>query len=900
MKSFAVNLRLLALVAGLCCVMGVGTAEAQAPTASLSPSSLTFGVPTGSTVSAPETVTFAVTGAGSVTLGTVNSSNADFAIATDNCTGMTVTAPGSCTVSVTFTPTSAAGTLETGILNFPTTANGTPTVPLSGAAGAIKLFDPINVAASNPHASLNNLFAFKSETLSVSCAGSPTATLSSSPDGLGNVVVDNFLSLNTTGATQPTPITTGNLVGNVCPAGGPADQGQNDCFTSAYQNAASGGGLDGTNPDTFANASNGVLSGGAAGGVPAINVNAQFSGNTTSATVTLLDGGGEVASSSLFLVTSCSSGGVQTGGTITANPLNPNQPGSLTPDFPFNTTSGKHITFSTNFLSANTFDGVTTPSTGDTGLNQTQFAALVANSSAAPAVCIRLSGEVASDGVTPLCKAFTITCTDSSGTSAGANCPQSAARTLLFETKLDSPDPIPAFAPGTGPGLLMGTDDWVANAAPCVTFGPNDGAVSNQLCPQNPLTEFKGTGDPISGSTPRGVNSTFIPVFNMPLPQTTPAVVGQNGAGWVNNPNVVVNFVSNPASYTGTGGNGFVAAPILSLTYGIAPASNPVPDPTFPVTGDVVNTNSVACPAAPTPSALPYASTATFNNLADGHYTLHYFATDCASTEELAFNPNSSPSVNWASFRTVAINVDTTKPTVGPITFTPPSSGNIFAVGEPVKVTFSCADTLSGVASCVGTSSAPGSSPIQGSPSGGTFTFSTLTATSGPQTFTVTAKDNAGNTLTSAPVTYQVVGSSDLALLDIASFTVKTGKNLTYNVAVLNLGPSVADDVVVTDTLPANTSFVSAGFGTVTCTLSGCSDIAGSGTACSLSGNTVTCNIPTVGLLLKSWTGALIKVTVKVNATAGTTLKDTASVTAANTDPHTGNNSATAQTRVTN
>jgi len=37
-------------------------------------------------------------------------------------------------------------------------------------------------------------------------------------------------------------------------------------------------------------------------------------------------------------------------------------------------------------------------------------------------------------------------------------------------------------------------------------------------------------------------------------------------------------------------------------------------------------------------------------------------------------------------------------------------------------------------------------------------------------------------------VSYQVVGSSDLTLLDIAGFTVKTGNNLTYNVAVLNLG----------------------------------------------------------------------------------------------------------------
>jgi uncharacterized repeat protein (TIGR01451 family) len=884
MKSFAVNLRLLAVVAAVCCVMGVGAAEAQAQAVSVSPSSLTFGVPTGSTVSAPETVTFAVTGAGSVTLGTVNRSNADFAIATDNCSGMTLTAPGSCTVSVTFQPTSAPGTLETGNLNFPTTANGTPTVALSGAAGAIKLFDPINVAASNPNATLQNLFAFKSETLSVSCAGTPTATLSSSPDGLGNVVVDNFLSLNTTGTPQTTPITTTNLVGNVCPAGGPSDQSQNDCFTSAYQNAASGGGLDGTNPDTFANASNGVLQGGAAGGVSPINVNGQFSGNTTSATVTLLDGGGEVASSSLFLVTSCSSGGVQTGGTITANPLNPNQPGSLTPDFPFNTTSGKHITFSTNFLSANTFDGVTTPSTSDTGLNQTQFAALVANSSAAPSICILLSGEVASDRVTPLCKAFTITCTNSSGMSAGANCPQSLARTMLFETKLDSPDTINIPTDGsTGPGLLMGTDGWVASAAPCGTFASNDGVEAGQLCPQNPLTEFKGTGDPISGSTPRGVNSTFIPVLNMPLPQTavttTPAPVH---AGWVNSRTVTINFSSVPASYSGPGVNGFTPAPIGSFTYG---TETPVPDPTFPASGDTTIPNGT-CPtgtaANPFNNSVPvtYASDGTFNNV-------HYFATDCASTEELLFTQNNNASVNWASYKTVSIKIDTMPPTIAP-SFTPSSTGNVFAVGETVHVAFGCMDERSGIYSCLGTG---------GLTDGGTV--NTSASQVGPHTFTITATDNAGNTTTQM-VSYQVVGSSDLTLLDIAGFTVKTGNNLTYNVAVLNLGPSVADDVVVKDTLPANTSFVSAGFGTVTCTFAGCTDMAGSGTACSLSGNTVTCNIPTVGLLLKSWTGALVKITVKVNATAGTTLKDTASVTAANTDPHPGNNTATAQTRVTN
>jgi len=52
-------------------------------------------------------------------------------------------------------------------------------------------------------------------------------------------------------------------------------------------------------------------------------------------------------------------------------------------------------------------------------------------------------------------------------------------------------------------------------------------------------------------------------------------------------------------------------------------------------------------------------------------------------------------------------------------------------------------------------------------------------------------------------VTYQIVGSSELLLLNFARPTVNQGSNLTYSIAVVNLGPSVANNVIVTDTLPA-------------------------------------------------------------------------------------------------
>jgi uncharacterized repeat protein (TIGR01451 family) len=887
MKSLAITVRSIALLAVGCCLLGIGTQSADAQTVTVSPARLTFGVPTGSTVSAPETVTFTFTGGqgpASVTLDPVTITTGDFTIATDSCSNKTIASPGSCSVSVTFTPKATPGTLETGTLGFPNNqSEGTPTVALSGASGAIKLFDPINVAKSNPSATLGTLFAFKSETLAVSCSAEPSAVLSSSPDGLGNVVVDNFLTLNTTNEPQPTPITTDNVVGNVCPGnlGNPSDGGQPNCFTSAYQGPAGNTTqLDGQNPDTFANSGNGVLTGGAAGGVPPINVSGQFSTDTTNATITLLDGGGKVASSSLFLKTNCSSTGVKTGGTITGNPLDPNNPGSLAQDFPFNTTPGKHITLTGNFVTANTFDGTTTPTVNDTGLTQPQFAALVAGSSAAPALCIRLNGEVADDGVTKLCKAFTITCTDAGGVSAGVNCPQAAARTLLFETKLDSPDPV-VIAPGTGPGLLMGTDNWVGNGTPCGTFGAGDGEVANQLCPQNPLTEFKGTGDPISGSTPRGVNSTFIPVLNMPLPVTTfTTTPPMTATGWVNSRTVTINFSSQRATYSGPNPNGFTAAPIASFTYG---TQTSVPDPTFPANGDISFSNG-SCPtggAEPFTNNVPitFASDGTFNNV-------HYFATDCANTEELLFTPNTEPTVNWASYKTVPIKIDTVKPNIGAITFTPSSTGNIFGVGQSVHVTFACSDDLSGLAApCTGTG---------GVLSGGLL--NTSASQVGTQTFTVTAVDNAGNVQTSQ-VSYQIVGGADLVMLNLAPPTVKHGANLTYSIVLVNFGPAIADNVVVKETLPAGETFLSAGFGTVLCSAWGCTDLPAAGTPCAVSGNVVTCNIPTVGLV-RNFTGVLVKIVVKVTAPAGTILKAMATETEANTDPRPANNLSTATTRV--
>jgi uncharacterized repeat protein (TIGR01451 family) len=119
----------------------------------------------------------------------------------------------------------------------------------------------------------------------------------------------------------------------------------------------------------------------------------------------------------------------------------------------------------------------------------------------------------------------------------------------------------------------------------------------------------------------------------------------------------------------------------------------------------------------------------------------------------------------------------------------------------------------------------------------------------------------------------------------IGNLLVKTGTNLTYDVFVVNSGPNTADLVTVTDTLPAGTSFVSSGYAIESCTFSKgqpphCSITPPTNSCGSVSGS---CSIGT----LPAWTnknaiGAVVQITVKVNANPNTIITDTAAVSGAN------------------
>jgi hypothetical protein len=776
-----------------CCVLCLAGQAAHAQTVSFSPSNLSFGTPAASTPSAPQIETISVTGSGTVQLGTLDISGPDLGdfSATTNCPTANngqVTAPFSCTVNVTF-ETSASG-LQTASLSF---SNQSFSVPLTGAIGAIKLFNPVNVSPSVNGAGVESPYQFGATSLHLSCPSGFSATLSSSPDGVGNVLTDNdiFLELNENQSS----------ITDLCPSGG-------SCFNSAYSTPADQGELNGQDPDNFANSGNSVLAGGAAGGVPPINIattlSAGLSGGAVQASFLLEDFGGVFSSSTLFLVTNCTSAGVDPGGAVSGDPVSSTNLPSLVQTFTFNSIGGQGIQFDFNFSNAAgqvTFPSVNQgPKVTDIAVNPTTFPELVAGTSAGPATCLIVTGEYPAN---TLCKAFLLQCPDANGNYAGTNCPQSTLRNLLFEVRFDTPqvpNPVPAgftFAPGTGPGLLMGTDTWATAAPGSCTFPSNSGALYQQLCPQDALTAFYGADD-ARPSGPIDENSTFIPVINMPLPSTVATVTSANQYNWIsstNSNNVAVSFIASPATYTPSPSlpaNGFTPAPIQSETYGVSSAGSPVPDPTFPVPGDTTLSNSGTCPTA-TPG--PFTTSSSFTESTQGIYNLHYFATDCATTEELVFTANNDPSVNWASFKTIQFGVDTTPPTVscGAGTPAPGPSANGW-VNSNVTVDCTAQDLISGFLPVT-------AGTIQGASS---FPFALTTnipvgsaSATAPATTTETIDDLAGIAAPIPTPTFKVdlapptISGPSLAPSS-ATNTYTVGQTVTMNFSCADVGSGVA------------------------------------------------------------------------------------------------------------
>lgn len=626
---------------------------------------------------------------------------------------------------------------------------------------AIQVFAPVNINSSFQNQGVST---FGTNIMKVTCPieGAITARIAQTSDGSGYLLEDNLLYLKNLDNPTLTPADgadqgiNGGL--NVCRSGDPNSPGNanaTNCFQLPYEGAA--GSFIGKNPDSLGPDFLGSY------GVPPIDVSAYLAPGTQQLRFDLIDWGGLLGSSSLWLVTNCSQNGIASGGSVTGIPIsgtNPT-PEQLTQTFPFDSTNGQLINFLADFSPSNTAGTLTivdgsTPTVTDTLVTPADFKAMIAGTSLAPSDCIPLTGELDANG-NPSCKVFTITCVNSqTNVSAGTNCPQSTARNSLFSSKFDT-DPafIAALPPGTGFGFLMGSDNWTGSLAAC-QFTPNT-PDAGLLCPQNVATEF--LGDPRSGGTTKSLNSSFIAVRGVPLPSTAVTVTPMSTYGWTNSSSPNVHFVSSPATYSGPNPlNGFIAAPIASLTYGVDnTAAN---NTSLPVPGDITITNAATCPAVPTPGATSFVSNAALGPLSNGQHALHYFATDCAATEELLYTVQPANPDNWASFKVQSINVDTQAPTAA---FNPqPPANNVVVLNSAVSVPFVCSDSTSGLAVC-GTSAGttlgtPGVATYNGSATVPTNVIGSTTS------LAVYAKDLAGNASNSSTVNYTVQYSTAACL----------------------------------------------------------------------------------------------------------------------------------------
>jgi len=132
----------------------------------------------------------------------------------------------------------------------------------------------------------------------------------------------------------------------------------------------------------------------------------------------------------------------------------------------------------------------------------------------------------------------------------------------------------------------------------------------------------------------------------------------------------------------------------------------------------------------------------------------------------------------------------------------------------------------------------------------------------------------------------KIIIEADLALSTFASPNpVAHGSNLTYTYSVFNKGPDPSDGDTLTTTIPSGTTFQ--GFSTTAGT---CSHPALNGTG------TFTCSRGSLLVAGHSW--GPITLTVKVNAPSGTTLTNTAKVSAKTQDVFQANNSKTVSLKV--
>jgi uncharacterized repeat protein (TIGR01451 family) len=449
-----------------------------------------------------------------------------------------------------------------------------------------------------------------------------------------------------------------------------------------------------------------------------------------------------------------------------------------------------------------------------------------------------------------------------------------------------------------------------AHASAVFTYVVNvDATVANNTPLVNTATITSATADPTLADNTSSVNTTAIAEADLAVTKTAPANVtaGSNltyTLSVVNNgPTQALAVSLNdtlPANTT------FVSESQLS---GTALTCN---NGTVAVTGTLTCTAPVLAPAASAVVQLvvKLASSAALNttvvntatvgsttadpNLANNTSTA---ATTVLTAADLAVTKSGPASVTAGTNATYTVTVTNNGPSdaVGvTVTDSVPANSTFVSESQLTGPTFGC------------TVPAPGS--------GGTVSCNAATLASGATaTFQVVVKANASagngssisNTATvtsttldtntfnnSTTVNTSVTAAADLAVTKTGPATVTAGTDITYTISVTNNGPSDAQSVTLTDSVPANTTFVSntqtSGTGFL------CSNPPAGGTG------TITCTEATLALNASATFTVVLHV---LSSAAGTTnmssLSNVATVSSTTSDTNTANNSSTATTAVT-
>ena len=197
--------------------------------------------------------------------------------------------------------------------------------PALMAQNSILVFGPVDTRVSESTASYATPDTFNTNNLNLTCPATPIAVLSSTPSsnpyaaGAGNVLVDNNITVSNSYSISNGTVTTGPT--EVCPLTGnalPGPTGFPNCFNwNGYGAPATAFYLIGQDPDTYILPTNeggdGVSTVDQLGGVPPIDISAQLVSGAQTATFSLVDEGGVLTSSTLYLNTNCTQGAVPPG-----------------------------------------------------------------------------------------------------------------------------------------------------------------------------------------------------------------------------------------------------------------------------------------------------------------------------------------------------------------------------------------------------------------------------------------------------------------------------------------------------------------------------------------------------------------------------------------------------------